>query len=124
MPTRGTRVLYWDPERSEALRVISGTETIEDVTPGESYELSVDHAPGSPEDADHEAEFALAEPPRVVDEVGVRSLLCCDGTDGTGFKLVVEIAADYVGYDYGYGGAGADVILNWTRRGVLNGPAS
>jgi hypothetical protein len=39
-------------------------------------------------------------------------------TDGTGFLLKVEVAADAVGQDKGRGSSGWDWDLTYTRRGV------
>lgn len=106
--------LYWG--RGQALYEISGTEVLVDVSPGENYPLEVDHS--------IDATYAHADPPVIEAVDGVNFLLCCDGTDGDGWKVLVMVDADFAGGDYGYGAYGSpDIIVNWTRKGVLSAPA-
>ena len=106
--------LGWRVGRPQALAEVTGTEVLADAVAGDSYILDVDHS--------LDASFALAEPPRITAVTGVTLLPCCDGTDGDGYRLKVEVDLSFVGADYGYGGAGPDIVISWARRGVLNGP--
>ena len=107
-----TEWLHWDPERTDALKVVSGAEWLIDLEPGEMVVLAVDHSA--------DAEFALAEPPRFTVPPGLLVRLLLEGTDGAGFTVEIEALSEGgYGYDYGYGGPEPDWYCTWTRRGVL-----
>ena len=104
--------------RGQARNPVSGSGELTDVEDGATYVLDIDHS--------EDAVFAQADPPEFGDWPGVAVRLRCDGTDGSQFRVEIEIAEGYgagYGYDYGYGGAGPDVLYTWTRDGVLSGPA-
>lgn len=114
-------VLRWGD--GNALTQIPGTLEVDDLAPEESRTVYVSHAG---------TELALAEAPAFSLEAGdVEGLTLTiiargkddDGvyrtTDGKGFLLKIEVAADAVGADKDRGDVGPDWDIHWTRRGVL-----
>ena len=104
--------------RGQARNPISGGGELTDVEDGATYVITIGHST--------DAAFAQADPPEFGDWAGVAFKLRLDGTNGSQFRVEIEVAEGYgaaYGYDYGYGGAGPDVLYTWTRDGELNGPA-
>jgi len=111
-----TEHLHWDPDRSDALVVASGSGWLTDLDVGEVVRLVRDHSA--------DAIFAFAEPPRFSISAAIYVRLLLEGTDGAQFAVEIErilgapYGSDY-GYGYGYGEGGDDFYYTWTRRGVL-----
>lgn len=113
-----TEHLHWDPDRSDALVVVSGSGWLHDFNVGEIVRLVIVHSA--------DAIFAFAEPPRFHISAAIYVRLLLEGTDGHQFAVEIErilgapYGADYgYGYGYHYGEAGDDFHYTWTRRGVI-----